>query len=338
MKSSCFHAKTADWRNRPVQVEEFMIPASDLGIELYVRNKHLASMCKWKPESTVICVHGGTYPGHALYDTALDGFSWLDYLAGHGNDAYVFDIRGYGKSTRPIEMLQDPNDNFAIVDGETAVRDLSSVVDFVLARRQLSRLALIGWSWGTDLAGRYATENADKVGRLVFFGPSWFPVPALPSRLPEKIPAYRIVKRDRALARWLSGVPDQKRDQILPPAWGRTVLDAIWSTDPLGATAEPPFIRAPNGSGKDWRDYWLAGKPFYDPAKILAPTLLVQAEWDAETPPYMSHTLFPLLVNSRGKQYTCFGEGTHNAPFERDRLNIFVAIQTFLEGYNYQAP
>lgn len=336
MNTSCFHANTANWRNRPVQVEEFMIPASDPGIELYVRNKHLASMCEWQAERTVVCIHGSTFPGHALYDTPIEGFSWMDYLAGHGNDVYVFDIRGYGKSTRPGEMLQDPNDNSPIVDGETAVRDISAVVDFVLARRQVSRLALIGWSWGTDLAGRYTTENAENVERLVFFGPGWIPVPAPPSQLPDKIPAYRIAKRDRALARWLSGVPDQKREQILPPAWSQTVLDAIWSTDPLGATADPPFIRVPNGSSKDWRDYWLAGKPFYEPAKILAPVLLAQAEWDAETPPYMAHTLFALLVNSRSKQYICFGEGTHNAPFERERLNIFAAVQTFLEGYNHR--
>ncbi|MGY4319328.1 pimeloyl-ACP methyl ester carboxylesterase [Bradyrhizobium sp. JR3.5] len=205
-------------------------------------------------------------------------------------------------------------------------------MDFVLARRQISRLALIGWCWGTTLAGRYATENPEKIERLVFLGSVWFQVPALPDPYPDKIPAYRIVKRDRGLARWLTGVPDHKREQILPPAWSKTVLDTIWSSDPLGATADPPFIRAPNGGRKDWRNYWFAGKPFYDPAKILAPVLLVQAERDAETPPYMAHTLFPLLANSRSKQYICFGEGTHLSPFERDRLNVFAAIQTFLDG------
>ncbi|MCC8959630.1 alpha/beta fold hydrolase [Bradyrhizobium sp. Pear77] len=309
-----------------------MVASHDSGIELYVRNKYLASMCTWQAERTVVCIHGSVYPGHAMYDIPLEGFSWMDYLAAHGYDVYVLDIRGYGRSTRPAEMLLDPNHNSAIVDGETAVRDISAVVDFVLARRQISRLALIGWSWGTTLAGRYTTENLEKVERLVFLGPIWFQVPALPDPYPDKIPAYRILKRDRALARWLTGVPNHKREQILPPDWSQAVLDAIWSSDPLGATADPRFIRVPNGASKDWRNYWLAGKPFYDPAEILAPVLLVQAEWDAETPPYMGRTLFPLLVNSRRKQSICFGEGTHLPTFERNRLNIFAAIQTFLDG------
>jgi hypothetical protein len=33
------------------------------------------------------------------------------------------------------------------------------------------------------------------------------------------------------------------------------------------------------------------------------PTLLVGAEWDRDTPPYMAQTLFPLLVNAPGKRY-----------------------------------
>ncbi|SCB55824.1 Lysophospholipase, alpha-beta hydrolase superfamily [Bradyrhizobium shewense] len=324
--------KTEDWRNRPVQVEDFLLPAHDAGIRLYVRNKHVASMRDGEADPIVVCIHGSSSPGHVLYDTPLEGYSWMDYLAAHGKDVYVFDIRGYGKSTRPVEMLQDPNDNSAIVDGETALRDISAVVDFVLARRQVTRLAMIGWSWGTDLAGRYATENAEKVERLVLFGPVWVPVPAPPNRLPDKIPAYRILRdRDRGLAQWLSDIPDPKRQQIVPPAWSQTLFDTIWSSDPLGATADPPFIRVPSGAIKDWRDYWLAGKPFYDPAKILAPVLVAVAEWDSITPTYMAQTLFALLVNSPAKQYICFGEGTHYAPFERHRLNLFAAIQTFLE-------
>ncbi|WOH75629.1 alpha/beta fold hydrolase [Bradyrhizobium sp. NDS-1] len=333
MNTSYYQAKAADWQSCSVQVEEFMIPAYDTDTELYVRNKHSASMHEWQAERTILCVHGSTYPGHAIYDTPVEGFSWIDYLAGHGYDVYVLDIRGYGKSTRPAEMLDDPNDNSAIVDGETGVRDISAAVDFVLARRQISRLSLIGLSWGASLTGRYTTENPEKVDRLVLLGPIWLPAAASLDRFPEKIPAYRIVKRDRAVARWLQGVPDHKRELILPQSWSKTLFDAIWSSDPLGARVDPPFIRVPNGHYSDWRNYWSAGKPFYDPEKILAPVLLLQGEWDVETPPYMAHTLFPLLTNSRAKQYICFGEATHLPLLERNRLHVFAAIQTFLEGF-----
>ena len=35
----------------------------------------------------------------------------------------------------------------------------------------------------------------------------------------------------------------------------------------------PSVLRAPNGVLQDLRDYWDAGKPFYDPAKVTVPAL-----------------------------------------------------------------
>jgi hypothetical protein len=73
----------------------------------------------------------------------------------------------------------------------------------------------------------------------------------------------------------------------------------------------PPVLRAPNGVIQDSTQFSGAGKPYYDPAKITVPTLLILAEWDHDTPPYMAQTLFPLLVNSPGKRYVELAEGPH---------------------------
>ena len=61
------------------------------------------------------------------------------------------------------------------------------------------------------------------------------------------------------------------------------------------------------------------------------PTLLVDAEWDRDAPPYMAQTLFPLLVNSPDKLYVELAEGTHTIMMERNRLKLFEAVQAFLE-------
>ena len=31
----------------------------------------------------------------------VNGMSWMDYIARHGYDVYLVDVRGYGRSTRP---------------------------------------------------------------------------------------------------------------------------------------------------------------------------------------------------------------------------------------------
>src|SRR5438477_8702908 len=46
----------------PLVMEEFMVPAVDPGISLYVRNKHPQGAVKFPGEKIVLYVHGSTYP------------------------------------------------------------------------------------------------------------------------------------------------------------------------------------------------------------------------------------------------------------------------------------
>ncbi|MFL5099121.1 MAG: alpha/beta hydrolase, partial [Xanthobacteraceae bacterium] len=294
-----------------IVTEEMMVP-SDSGIELYVRNKRPADMTAFRPERTLLYVHGATYPASTAFDLKLDGLSWMDYIAARGYDVYLLDLRGYGKSTRPKEMAEDPKANPPIVRGDTAVKDIGTAVDFILARRNVPRLNLMGWSWGTVTMATYTTQNPRKVERLVLYAPGWIRQTAsLVQAGPGPLGAYRTVTREQALQRWMTGVPEDKKAALIPAGWFDTWADATFATDPEGAKAAPPVLRAPNGVVQDSNEYWSAGKAYYDPAKITVPTLLVQAEWDRDLPPYMAQTLFPLLVNAPGKRYVMLPEGTH---------------------------
>jgi pimeloyl-ACP methyl ester carboxylesterase len=88
-----------------------------------------------------------------------------------GYDVYLVDLRGYGRSTRPPEMEKPAAENPPIVRTDVAVRDVGATVDHILAHRGLTKLNLIGWSWGTAIMGRYATQNSDRVNRLVLYAP-----------------------------------------------------------------------------------------------------------------------------------------------------------------------
>src|SRR5712692_6600300 len=110
--------------------EDMMVP-SEPGIEIYVRNKRPADMNSFRPERTVLFVHGSTYPAHTGFDLKLGGLSWMDYIAARGYDVYLLDIRGFGKSTRPQEMADKPDANPPLVRGDVALRDINAVVDFI---------------------------------------------------------------------------------------------------------------------------------------------------------------------------------------------------------------
>ncbi len=99
-------AATAVAQTRLV-TEQMMVKSPDPGIEIYVRNKRPADMTTFRPERTVLYVHGATYPASTAFDLQLDGMSWMDYIAARGYDVYLLDLRGYGKSTRPKEMSEE---------------------------------------------------------------------------------------------------------------------------------------------------------------------------------------------------------------------------------------
>ena len=312
--------------------EDIMVKSPDAGIEIFVRNKRPANMTAFRPERTVVYVHGATYPAHTAFDLKLGGLSWMEYIATRGYDVYLLDLRGYGRSTRPKEMSEDAAKNPPLVRGDTAVKDIGTVVDFVLARRNIPRVNLIGWSWGTTLMSTYTTQNNSKVERLVLYAPAWIrTTPSLVQAGPGPLGAYRTVRRDQALARWLTGVPEDKKAELIPAGWFEAWADATFASDPVGAAQNPPVLRAPNGVVKDGNEYWSAGKPLYDPAKITVPTMLVLGEWDRDTPPYMAQTLFPLLTGAPAKRLVMLGEDTHTIIMEKNRMQLLNAVQQFLE-------
>jgi len=324
-------ATTASGQTQLVS-EDIMVKSPDAGIEIFVRNKRPANMTSFRAERTVVYVHGATYPASTAFDLKLDGVSWMEYIAARGYDVYLLDLRGYGKSTRPKEMAEDGARNAPIVRGDTAVKDIGTVVDFVLARRSIPRVNLIGWSWGTTLMSTYTTQNNSKVERLVLYAPAWIrTTPSLVQSGPGPTPAYRMVARDQALGRWMTGVPEDKKAALIPAGWFDQWADATWATDPEGAKMNPPVLRAPNGVIQDGLEFFGAGKAYYDPAGITVPTLLVVAEWDRDTPPYMAQTLFPLLTNAPGKRLVMLAEGTHTIIMEKNRLKLFEAVQSFLD-------
>jgi pimeloyl-ACP methyl ester carboxylesterase len=158
---------------RKLVMEEFTIDAADPGITLYVRNKRPEDMNHFTSDKTLLFVHGITLPSEATFDFPVEGLSWMDYIAQHGWDVYLVDVRGYGRSTRPPEMDQPAASNPPIVTTDVAVKDVSSAIDFILRRRGISKLNLMGWSWGTAIMGAYTAEHNNNVDRLVLYAPGW---------------------------------------------------------------------------------------------------------------------------------------------------------------------
>src|ERR1700738_4710742 len=162
--AGAFSGAGAQAKGFKLEATDTMIPSGDAGTQLFFRNKHPAGK-QTSPDKILLFVHGATYPAETAFDLPIEGVSMMDLIAARGYDVYLVDIRGYGRSTRPPEMSAPPEANKPIVSTEVAVRDCGTAVDHILKRRGVDKINLMGWSWGTAIAGTYTSAHNDRVNR-----------------------------------------------------------------------------------------------------------------------------------------------------------------------------
>jgi pimeloyl-ACP methyl ester carboxylesterase len=146
-----FAGAPAQAKEPKLESTDTLIPSGDAGIQLFVRNKHLAGKPS-SPDKILLFVHGATYPAETAFDLPIEGVSMMDLIAARGYDVYLVDVRGYGHSTRPVEMSQPPAANKPIVSTRVAAHDLGAAVDYILGKRKVAKINVMGWSWGTSTA------------------------------------------------------------------------------------------------------------------------------------------------------------------------------------------
>ena len=201
-------------------------------------------------------------------------------------------------------------------------------MDFILKRRGVPRIELVGWSMGTTFMGKYASLNPAKVQKLVLYAPVWHE-PAL--KAPPYSGAYRTGTREQVRGFNTAGIPKDRVAEISPNDWYEKWWQANLATDPAGAARTPPVLRAPNGVLQDLNEYWAKGKPTYDAAAIRAPTLLVVGEWDVITPSEQGLALLKRLTGARERRVMVLSEGSHSMGVEKNRMHLIREVQGFLE-------
>jgi pimeloyl-ACP methyl ester carboxylesterase len=318
--------------------EEFRLPWSEPGVDIYVRNKRPAGVDRFAGDRILLYVHGATYPASTALDLPLGGMSAMDYLAGLGFDVYLVDLPGYGLSGRPAIMNAPAADNAPFMRTPDSAKVVGQVVDFITKRRGVEKIDLMGWSWGTSTMGLYTSTHNEKVNRLVLYAPQWLSrTPSLTGGGSGPLGAYRSVSRDSAKTRWLTGVPEDKKADLIPDGWFDQWADATFATDQVGAKQSPPVLRAPNGVVADSKEFWQSGKPLYDPGDIRVPVLIIHAEWDADLPSYQAQEYFTKLAHAPYKRFVELGEGTHTVMMEKNRMQFLHEVGAFLTEADPQA-
>lgn len=313
-----------------IATQDFLIPSDTPDIELHIRNKRPAGSARFDEARTVLLMHGATYGSGSLYDTAIGGYSFMDYLARAGYDVYALDVRGYGESTRPQPMNLPPSQSQPLGRTESGIRDFSTAVNFVLRTADVARLNVIGMSWGGSVTGAFTARHGHKVRKLGLIAPQWVSDQPIPIDTGGVLGGYRVVRAAEARERWVGAAPQWKRDTLIPEGGFEAWLNNTVRTEPDDALRANQSLRAVNGPIQDIREFWAAGKPFYDPGQIEVPVLLVHGEWDIDVPLPLAQAYFASLTGARYKRWVEVGEATHMLMLEKNRRQAYDALAAFL--------
>jgi pimeloyl-ACP methyl ester carboxylesterase len=307
--------------------EDFFVLGDSAGVELHIRRKRLNRVESFPSERTLLLMHGATFSSGSLFDAPVGGASFMDQLALSGFDVYAVDVRGYGASTRlPTKVgTIDPRTQPVRID--TAIRDLGTAIDNILQRRRLRQLNLVAISWGGSIAGAYTAKNNDKIKRLALIAPLW--LRETPGRIDAggHLPLNREVDLWKYEESWRSAAPKDQREALIPHGWFRIWAETTLAIGPRGTL--PNTILAPSGAIQDIREYWAAGRPFYDPGEIRVPVLLVHAEWDADVTFDTARDFFGRLTAAPYRRWIEIGQGTHMVILEKNRWQAVNSITAF---------
>jgi pimeloyl-ACP methyl ester carboxylesterase len=312
----------------PIYVREVVRAASAL------RDRSIANR-------VVLFIHGAGTPAEVAFDAPYQDYSWMEFLAQAGFDAFAMDTTGYGRSTRPAAMNDPCNLSAAqqlalAPDGRAEVcspsygqqmttmasdwSDIGAVVDYLRARRGASQVSMVSWSLGGPRAAGYAAQNPDKVGKLVLLAPAYSRDASAtpPTPLPAAGAAMNTQSRDELTALWNRqvGCPDQYEQGVFKAVW-----QAMLDSDLVGATWGPGVRRAPNVTNWGWTTAMVEA--------TKTPTLMITGAHDGQVQPMRVHDLYA-DIGSKSKVLIDLACSSHNAMWEKNHRLLFQASLEWL--------
>ena len=114
------------------------------------------------PLKQILLVHGSSFSSHE-FDIDYQDYSLVQRLARERYAVWRIDIAGYGQS----ETVEDG----FMPDTAYAAEDINAAVERITQISGQTKIDVLGWSWGTMTAGRFAAEHPEHIRRLILYAP-----------------------------------------------------------------------------------------------------------------------------------------------------------------------
>jgi pimeloyl-ACP methyl ester carboxylesterase len=278
----------------------------------------------------VLFIHGSSFPTEVAsgYQFAPSD-SWLNYTAARGYLACGLDFLGFGRSTRPSAMYEEPSGAAPVLRAPEAAHQIGLAIEFLRTKQAPSAVHLVAHSWGTIPAAAFAATHSEEIKSLILFGPV---VPDARDDLIEPV-NYAWFALD-AQEQW----DDLHFKDLLPAgiALLDTAVDQRWVR--AFAKSAPRFdgdsagtVRIPAGSILDVQAA-VAGTYPYDARKVHAPVFVVYGNYDSIVNDTTATNFLGRFTNSPMKWQLRISDGTHVLHLDRNRRSLYESVLAFIHA------
>lgn len=158
-EASAMSAPAAFSSGAEINYTKTTYPISRNGVELHLDRTTADGAT---PEKNILLTHGVTYSSHE-FDVDYKDYSLVRFLAGQGYAVWKLDIAGFGQSGEVK--------NGFMPDSDYAAEDINAAVEKIVSESGKDKIDILGWSWGTVTAGRFAARYPEHIDRLVLYAP-----------------------------------------------------------------------------------------------------------------------------------------------------------------------
>lgn len=292
----------------PIWSSEYTAKKGSVSLAMF-RKRMGAPKAGEAPLPVLFLVHGSSISSRPSFDLTVPGhgeYSVMNTFAGYGFDVWTMDHENYGRSSQT-----DGNSDIA-----SGVDDLKAGIDLVARETGQQKAHIFGESSGALRAGAYAMARPEHVDRLVFgaFTYKGENSPTLAERA-KQLDYYKTHNRrlrDRAMIR---SIFTRDRAGTSDPALGEYLADQ-----------ELKFgDQVPTGTYLDMT----AHLPVVDPAKVLAPVLLIRGEYDGIATVDDLSDFFKRLPNG-DRQFVILPGMAHSVVLGLNRQRFWHTMRAFL--------
>ncbi|ASI88691.1 alpha/beta hydrolase [Vibrio mediterranei] len=281
---------------RNLGIQRYEIPWRDTTLSL------LQSGSMTGPQ--VLCLHGVTYSSASVFHLSISGAAADEYSLllklSQSLGCWCLDFSGYGFSPTSTSSFKETVDDYVEQVGE-AVRYL----------RQLTghKPVLIGWSWGGQVASRYAGRHGESLSGLVYWGAIWGGTGQVDfvKSLPKPTSHRRINTQQHAGA-------DFKTPNTFETEVKNRFIDFALRLDPTSPTT---------GLTES-----LYNMPLHSPEEINVPTLVIHGEHDFVAQSNDINDYFAALACPI-KQYRIISHADHNVQYSHARQTLVNELKSF---------